>query len=58
MAAAEEIVRALPAGLAELDVVGGAGHFTWLDAPDRYWPVVIGFVRRVARPDAVAAAHA
>jgi len=45
--AAEEIVHALPEGVAELDVVEGAGHFTWMDAPDRYWPVLIEFVGRV-----------
>ncbi|HEX6148262.1 alpha/beta fold hydrolase [Nocardioides sp.] len=33
--AAEEVVAALPAGSVRLDVVPGAGHFTWLDAPDR-----------------------
>jgi proline iminopeptidase len=42
--AAEEIVRALPEGVARLEVVPGAGHFTWLDAPDRYWPVLVDFV--------------
>jgi proline iminopeptidase len=46
--AAEEIVHALPDGLAELDVVQGAGHFTWLDAPDHYWPVLTGFVQRAS----------
>jgi pimeloyl-ACP methyl ester carboxylesterase len=42
--AAEEIVAALPAGVGRLEVIDGAGHFTWLDAPDRYWPAVTGFV--------------
>jgi pimeloyl-ACP methyl ester carboxylesterase len=28
-----------------MEVVPGAGHFTWLDAPDRYWPILIDFVR-------------
>jgi pimeloyl-ACP methyl ester carboxylesterase len=44
VAAAEEIVGALPEGIARLEVVDGAGHFTWLDAPDRYWPTIIEFV--------------
>jgi pimeloyl-ACP methyl ester carboxylesterase len=48
VAAAEEIVRALPPGIAELDVVEGAGHFTWLDAPERYWPALVNFVERAA----------
>jgi pimeloyl-ACP methyl ester carboxylesterase len=42
--AAEEIVGALPERLAQLEVIEGAGHFTWLDAPDRYWPMLINFV--------------
>jgi proline iminopeptidase len=46
VAAAEEVVRALPTGIAELSVVEGAGHFTWLDAPERYWPALIDFVDR------------
>jgi len=46
IAAAEEVVRALPDGIAELDMVEGAGHFTWLDAPERYWPTLIDFVER------------
>lgn len=41
--AAAEIADALPAG--RLEVIPGAGHFTWLDAPDRYWPVITDFVR-------------
>jgi pimeloyl-ACP methyl ester carboxylesterase len=44
VAAAEEIVAALPDGGARLEVVAGAGHFTWLDAPDRYWPTIVEFV--------------
>jgi pimeloyl-ACP methyl ester carboxylesterase len=43
VAAAREIVDALPSG-ARLEVVEGAGHFTWKDAPDRYWPLVTEFV--------------
>jgi proline iminopeptidase len=44
VAAAREIVDALPSGGARLEVVEGAGHFPWKDAPDRYWPLVAGFV--------------
>ncbi|HEY1330533.1 MAG TPA: alpha/beta hydrolase [Actinomycetota bacterium] len=43
--ASEEIVAALPQGVGRVEVVPGAGHFTWLDAPDRYWPILIDFVR-------------
>jgi proline iminopeptidase len=44
VAAAEEIVGALPEGIAQFEVTAGAGHFTWLDAPDRFWPTIIEFV--------------
>jgi hypothetical protein len=44
VAAAREIADALPEGSARLEVVEGAGHFPWKDAPDRYWPLVTGFV--------------
>ena len=44
VAAAEEIVGALPEGIARLEVIARAGHFTWLDAPDRFWPIIIEFV--------------
>jgi proline iminopeptidase len=43
-AAAREIVEALPVGRARLEVIEGAGHFPWKDAPDRYWPLVTNFV--------------
>ena len=45
VAASREIVDALPPGIARLEVIEGAGHFTWKDAPDRYWPLVTEFVR-------------
>jgi proline iminopeptidase len=45
LAASEEIVAALPAGLARLEVIEGAGHFPWLDRPDVYWPALRSFVR-------------
>jgi pimeloyl-ACP methyl ester carboxylesterase len=48
VAAAEEIVRALPQGIGELDIVEGAGYFTWMDAPERYWPALVEFVERSA----------
>jgi pimeloyl-ACP methyl ester carboxylesterase len=42
--AAEEIVGGLPEGAGRLEVIEGAGHFTWLDAPDRFWQMLIDFV--------------
>ncbi len=44
VAAAREIVEALPAGSARLEVIEGAGHFPWMDVPERYWPLVTEFV--------------
>ena len=52
--AAEEIVDALPEGIARLEVVAAAGHFTWMDAPDRYWPMLLDFVDRTAGSEAAA----
>jgi len=42
--ASREIVDALPRGLGRLEIVEGAGHFPWLDVPNRYWPVIEDFV--------------
>ena len=42
VAAAEELAAALPN--ARLEIVRGAGHWTWKDAPDRYWPLLTEFV--------------
>jgi len=41
---ARELAAALPAGLVRLEVIEGAGHFAWRDAPERYWPVLTSFV--------------
>jgi len=46
VAAAEEIVGGLPEGIGQLEVIDGAGHFTWMDAPERYWPMIIEFIGR------------
>ena len=43
-AAARELCDALPAGGARLEVLEDAGHFTWKDAPERYWPLLLEFV--------------
>jgi proline iminopeptidase len=45
--ASEEIVAALPARSARLEIIEDAGHFTWLDAPDTFWPVLLDFVSNV-----------
>ena len=42
--AAVEIVDALPEGLGRLEVIDGAGHFTWMDAPERFWPMIVEFI--------------
>ena len=42
--AALEIHDGLPAGIARLEVIKGAGHFPWKSAPDRYWPLLGEFV--------------
>jgi pimeloyl-ACP methyl ester carboxylesterase len=44
VAAAEEVAGALPEGIAQLEIIQGAGHFTWKDAPARYWPMIIEFI--------------
>jgi proline iminopeptidase len=43
-AAAREIAAALPEGRVRLEVIEGAGHFTWKDAPDHYWSLLTDFV--------------
>jgi proline iminopeptidase len=49
LGAAREIVERLPPGAGRLEVLSGAGHFVWLDAPDRYWPVITDFVTSCSR---------
>jgi pimeloyl-ACP methyl ester carboxylesterase len=53
VAAAEEIVEALPEGIAQLEIIEGAGHFTWMDAPDQFWPVIIEFIHSTAAREPV-----
>jgi pimeloyl-ACP methyl ester carboxylesterase len=47
-AASREMVDALPAGVGQLKVIDGAGHFPWLDRPDEYWSIIRAFVEAVA----------
>jgi proline iminopeptidase len=49
VAAAEEIVAAIPEGMARLRVIPGAGHWAWKDAPEAYWELIIGFVQAATR---------
>ena len=49
--AAQEIVCALPEGIAQLEIIDGAGHFTWMDAPHRYWPMIIEFINSINGPE-------
>jgi pimeloyl-ACP methyl ester carboxylesterase len=44
VAASREIFAALPPGIGQLEVIEGAGHFPWLDVPDRYGSVISAFV--------------
>jgi proline iminopeptidase len=46
--AAREIVAALPEGTARLEVMEGAGHFPWLDAPEAYRKLIVEFLERGA----------
>jgi pimeloyl-ACP methyl ester carboxylesterase len=49
VAAATEILEALPRDIAQLEVIDGAGHWAWKDAPDRYWSIIEEFINsRVA----------
>jgi pimeloyl-ACP methyl ester carboxylesterase len=42
--AAEEIVAALPAAVARLEILSGAGHWAWKDAPERFWTTIVEFI--------------
>jgi pimeloyl-ACP methyl ester carboxylesterase len=48
--AAEEIFGALPEDIAQLEIIARAGHFTWLDAPNRFWPIIFDFIQGVIEP--------
>jgi pimeloyl-ACP methyl ester carboxylesterase len=52
VAAAQEIAEALPAAVVRLEVIEGAGHFSWMDAPERFWPLLLDFVASVGARDA------
>jgi pimeloyl-ACP methyl ester carboxylesterase len=42
--AAREIADGLSAAPCHLEVLDDAGHFPWLDDPDRYWPPIERFI--------------
>jgi proline iminopeptidase len=44
VAAAEEIIGALPEGIGQIEVLDGAGHWAWKDAPDRFWRMMAEFI--------------
>ena len=48
--AAQEMFDALPEGIGRLEMIRGAGHFPWKDVPDRYFPLIVGFVDDVVGP--------
>jgi pimeloyl-ACP methyl ester carboxylesterase len=43
---AEEVMAGLSPGVGQLDVLHGAGHFPWLDEPDRFFASIADFVSR------------
>jgi len=45
--AAREIFAGLKPGIGRLEILEGAGHFAWKDVPDRYWPILQGFITSV-----------
>jgi len=50
--AAREIVDALPAGVGQLAIIRGAGHWPWKDAPERFWPMIVEFITGCRPPAA------
>jgi pimeloyl-ACP methyl ester carboxylesterase len=47
VAAAEEMAHALPEGRTQLEVITGAGHFPWNDAPELDWSTLELFLAQV-----------
>ena len=46
--AAREIAGALRPGIGRLEIIADAGHFTWLDAPERCFALIRAFVTGVS----------
>jgi pimeloyl-ACP methyl ester carboxylesterase len=53
--AAEEIMDGLSEGIAQLEVIDGAGHWAWKDAPDRFWSMIVEFIERTTGRERVEA---
>jgi pimeloyl-ACP methyl ester carboxylesterase len=53
VAAAQEIVDALPEGIGQLEIIEGAGHWAWKDAPDRFWTMMVDFIHSTTGRDRV-----
>lgn len=49
-----ELLAALPSHLVQFEEIEGAGHFPWMDAPERYWPMLTEFVASSGSPAAAA----
>jgi len=43
--AAHEIADHVPTGVAELEIFDHAGHFPWLDVPEKFWSTLVQFIR-------------
>ncbi len=55
VAAAQEIIDGLPEGLARLEILEGAGHYSWMDNPGRFWPMIIEFIGSTTGPEPIEA---
>lgn len=53
--AAKEIVDGLAPGIGQFEVIAGAGHWAWKDAPDRFWEMILAFIGATTRGDRVGA---
>jgi pimeloyl-ACP methyl ester carboxylesterase len=49
VAAAEEIMAGLSPEVGRLEVIEDAGHFTWLDQPERYFSIISEFLSSPSR---------
>jgi len=49
IAAADEVVAALPEGIGRLRVLDDAGHFSWKDEPESFFQLLSEFVQTVGR---------
>lgn len=47
-----ELDPVTPVAAAE-EIIAGAGHFAWLDAPDRFWTIITDFIHATNTPEPV-----